>query len=304
MTSCFARCIQDCPRQDRSRSIPATSASDVPSPTLKLDVRQRSSIRRTGQQPRREIAQAMLFFLRYSGPVLMSYLADAFSDLLRLLRQWAQMLADLTAWDRIVQSTPTRLREVRDFGSNLGNLRMFTYAPDPLPSSAALVVVLHGCTQTAVGYDYGAGWSTLADRYAFDLLFPEQQPSNNLGRCFKWFQPEDSARDHGEALSIRQMIEYIIRTRGIDRRRVFVTGLSAGGAMTSVMLATYPELFAGGAIIAGLPYGSAHNVPEAFDRMRGHGAPDDDELAALVREASRGHRGDWPTISVWHGTAD
>ena len=123
----------------------------------------------------------MLFFLCYSGPVLMSYLADAFSDLLRLLRQWAQMLTDLTAWDRIVQSTPTRLREVRDFGSNPGNLRMFTYAPDPLPSSAALVVVLHGCTQTAVGYDHGAGWSTLADRYAFDLLFPEQQTVKQPG---------------------------------------------------------------------------------------------------------------------------
>ena len=150
----------------------------------------------------------------------MPYLTDALSHLLRLLRQWAQLLGDLTAWDRIVQSTPTRLQEGRDFGSNPGNLRMFTYVPDPLPNSAALVVVLHGCTQTAVGYDHGAGWSTLADRYAFALLFPEQQPSNNLGRCFNWFQPEDSARDHGEALSIRQMIEHVIRTREIDRRRV------------------------------------------------------------------------------------
>ena len=94
----------------------------------------------------------------------MPHLADALSNLRRLLRQWAQLLADLTAWDRIVQATPTRLREVTDFGSNPGNLRMFTYAPDPLPNSAALVVVLHGCTQTAVGYDHGAGWSTLADR--------------------------------------------------------------------------------------------------------------------------------------------
>src|SRR3954468_3348178 len=125
----------------------------------------------------------MLFFLRYSGPVLMSYLADAFSDLLRLLRQWAQMLTDLTAWDRVVRSTPTRLREVRDFGSNPGNLRMFTYAPDPLPSSTALVVVLHGCTQTAVGYDYGAGWSTLADRYAFDLLSSSGHTGSTADGC-------------------------------------------------------------------------------------------------------------------------
>jgi poly(hydroxyalkanoate) depolymerase family esterase len=67
-------------------------------------------------------------------------------------------------------------------------------------------------------------------------------------------------RDAGEALSIRQMIEKVIVQFGTDRRRVFVTGLSAGGAMTSVMLATYSEVFAGGAILAGLPYGSASSV--------------------------------------------
>src|SRR3954470_12789697 len=238
----------------------------------------------------------MLFFLRYSGPVLMSYLADAFSDLLRLLRQWAQMLADLTAWDRIVQATPTRLREVKDFGSNPGNLRMFAYTPAGLPNSAALVVVLHGCTQTAIGFDHGAGWSTFADRFRFALLFPEQQPSNNLGRCFNWFQLEDSTRDHGEALSIRQMIEHSIRTHGIDRRRVFVTGLSAGGAMTSVMLATYPELFAGGAIIAGLPYGVASNVREALNGMFQSPRRPATHLGDLVRRASN-HKGRWPKIS-------
>jgi len=69
------------------------------------------------------------------------------------------------------------------------------------------------------------------------------------------------------------------------------------------MLATYPEAFAGGAIIAGLPYGSAKTMPEAFDRMRGHGGPNERELGILVRQASR-HEGPWPTVSVWHGTAD
>src|SRR5215204_5865593 len=83
--------------------------------------------------------------------------AECSPTLLRLHRQWAQVLADLTAWDRIVQATPTRLREVTGFGSNPGNLRMFSYTPDPLPNSAALVVILHGCTQTAIGYDHGAG---------------------------------------------------------------------------------------------------------------------------------------------------
>jgi poly(hydroxyalkanoate) depolymerase family esterase len=116
--------------------------------------------------------------------------------------------------------------------------------------------------------------------------------------------PEDMRREGGEPQSIRQMIEAMILAHDLDPARIYITGLSAGGAMTSVMLATYPELFAAGAIIAGLPFGTAHNVPEAFDRMRGHGGPNDAELAALVRRASGGHRGDWPTVSIWHGTAD
>lgn len=195
------------------------------------------------------------------------------------------------------------LAEVHDFGSNPGALRMFTYVPvQPLPKPP-LVVVLHGCAQTAASYDLGVGWSTLADRYGFVLLLPQQQLANNPNNCFNWFEPEDAARGSGEALSIRQMITAAIKTHGIDRRRVFVTGLSAGGAMTSAMLSTCPELFAGGAIIAGLPYGTAANVNEAMESMFHVRARSAREWGDLVRAASR-HRGPWPRISVWHGTAD
>jgi feruloyl esterase len=93
------------------------------------------------------------------------------------------------------------------------------------------------------------------------------------------------------------------RTAGIDRNNVFVTGLSAGGAMTSVMLATYPETFAGGAIIAGLPYGIATNVQEALRGMFQSPPHAAGELGDLVRNASR-HKGPWPKLSVWHGSAD
>jgi hypothetical protein len=173
-------------------------------------------------------------------------LADLLSALVRLFQQWTRLFMDLRAWERSVQAQPARLREVTGFGSNPGNLRMFAYVPDQPAGSPAIVVVLHGCLQTAAGYDYGAGWSTLAERYGFALLLPEQQTANNPQRCFNWFQREDSERDQGEALSIRHMVEHMIQTFGIDRSRVFVTGLSAGGAMTSVMLATYPEVFARG----------------------------------------------------------
>ena len=196
-----------------------------------------------------------------------------------------------------------RLFDLTDFGSNPGALRARTYIPDGLTRNAPLVVVLHGCTQTAAGYDHGAGWSQLAEEQGFALLFPEQQRSNNPNLCFNWFVPEDIRRGGGEALSIRQMIETLVGPHGLDRGRIFITGLSAGGAMTSVMLATYAEIFAGGAIIAGLPFGGATTIPEAFESMRGNGTRSELRLQSLVRSASP-HKGPWPTISIWQGSAD
>ena len=198
---------------------------------------------------------------------------------------------------------PTRLRELAGFGANPGNLRMFAYAPEHMPPEAPLVIALHGCTQTSDEYDHGTGWSSLADSLGFAVVYPQQQPANNPKNCFSWFLPGDIARGRGEALSIREMVEHAIATFAADRRKVFVTGLSAGGAMASVMLATYPEVFAGGAIIAGLPYGCASNVQQAFEAMfteQGHAAQ---ALGDRVRAASR-HRGPWPKISIWHGTSD
>lgn len=189
------------------------------------------------------------------------------------------------------------------FGSNPGDLEAKIFVPKDLPPRSALVVVLHGCTQTAASYDHGSGWSRLAEDYGFAVLYPQQTRVNNANTCFNWFVPGDIRRDQGEALSIRQMIENAVSRYNIDRSRIFITGLSAGGAMANVMLATNPDLFAGGAIIAGLPYGTATTVPEAFDRMRGLGVPSIDSLQALLHKASN-HTGAWPTISVWQGTKD
>jgi len=196
-----------------------------------------------------------------------------------------------------------RLSEITGFGSNPGALRGRIYIPPNLPSDAPLVVVLHGCTQSAAGYDHGSGWSDLAAKEGFAVLFPEQQRSNNPSLCFNWFVPEDTTRDRGEALSIREMIEAVVVKHRVDRKRIFITGLSAGGAMAAAMLAIYPDVFAGGAIIAGLAYGSAATIPEAFDRMRGHGGPSRTELQRRLRQAT-GHKGAWPRISVWQGSAD
>jgi poly(hydroxyalkanoate) depolymerase family esterase len=197
----------------------------------------------------------------------------------------------------------TPLVEISGFGTNPGALKMFAYVPEPLPRTPALVVVLHGCGQTAAAYDFGTGWSTLAKRYGFALLMPEQQGANNANTCFNWFNPGDVARGRGEAASIRQMVARMVADHKIDSRRIYITGLSAGGAMTSVMLAVYPEVFAGGAIIAGLPYGIASNVREALGGMMQSTSRPAGKLGDLVRKASK-HKGPWPKVSVWHGSAD
>ncbi len=196
-----------------------------------------------------------------------------------------------------------RLHETPDFGPNPGNLRMLSFVPGTVAPRPALVVVLHGCTQNAAEYDRGAGWSTLADQYGFALLLPEQRKANNPNTCFNWFQVQNTARGMGEALSIRSMIETMAREHDIDPQRVFITGLSAGGAMASVMLATYPEVFAGGAIIAGLPYRAATDIPSAFQSMSHPHGLTAREQGDLVRAASD-HRGPWPSVSIWQGTAD
>ncbi|MCY7270802.1 MAG: PHB depolymerase family esterase [Sphingomonas bacterium] len=196
-----------------------------------------------------------------------------------------------------------RLTAMTGFGPNPGALDARIYVPDDLPANAPLVVVLHGCTQNAAVYDKGSGWSKLADRHGFALLYPEQRRANNHNLCFNWYAPADARRGDGEARSIARMIENMVAEHRLDASRIFVTGLSAGGAMTAVMLAAYPDLFAGGAIIAGLPFASANTLPEALERMRGSGGPSRIELAKRAKAAAP-QRGAVPTLSVWHGTRD
>lgn len=198
---------------------------------------------------------------------------------------------------------PSRLTEVADV-ANPGALRMFKYLPPGLARGAPLIVTLHGCTQTAGGYDWGSGWSALADRHGFAVLAPQQQRANNRNTCFNWFTPPDNRRDGGEAAAVRAMVERMIGDHGLDRRRVFVTGLSAGGAMTAVMLATYPELFAAGAIIAGLPYGCADTVEDALACMVRGCVKSGRDWGDRVRAAAPAHTGPWPLVSIWQGTSD
>ncbi|MDO9415719.1 MAG: PHB depolymerase family esterase [Pararhizobium sp.] len=200
-------------------------------------------------------------------------------------------------------ATAERLQEVASFGTNPGRLRMLRYVPPALPRRSPLVVVLHGCHQSAEEYDHHSGWSTLARERGFALVYAEQTRSNNGNLCFNWFRPSNVTRDRGEVMSIRQMIGKMATAHAIDKKRIFITGLSAGGAMTASMLAAYPELFAGGGIIAGLPHGAARDVSRALDAMNAAPIRTPEEWGNLVRAASPSlaHR---PTVSIWHGTKD
>ncbi len=193
--------------------------------------------------------------------------------------------------------------EVTGFGSNPGALKMFRYVPDGLPAGRPVVVALHGCTQNAAGYGTGSGWTQLADRFGFSVVLPEQQSGNNFNKCFNWFEAGDIARGQGEAESIAQMVRRQLADTGADPARVDVTGLSAGGAMTAVMLAAYPDMFAGGAVVAGIAYKCATSMPDAFTCMNPGRNLTPAQLGDAVRGAS-GHAGPWPTVSIWQGDAD
>ena len=206
-------------------------------------------------------------------------------------------------WSGPVDHATGRMKDVPAFGDNPGGLKMLVHAPEGLAAKAALVLVLHGCTQTAEAYAAGAGWLSLADSCGFVLLCPEQSRANNPNLCFNWFQPSDVARGAGEAASIKAMIVHAIKHYDLDPRRVFITGLSAGGAMANAMLATYPETFAGGAIVAGLPYGAASNMQEALGAMRNARSLSAKTWGDAVRAASS-HTGPWPSVSIWQGDDD
>ncbi len=226
----------------------------------------------------------------------MSGLNTTLASLSRNAQAWREKVG------RTAAPAPSSLATVAAFGANPGRLEMRIHVPAQLPPAPALVVVLHGCTQNA-GYAQGAGWTELADSHGFVVLCPQQSASNNPKTCFNWFEPRHTTRGEGEAASIRAMVEHAAVTYGVDRARIYVTGLSAGGAMTAAMLAAYPEVFAGGAIVAGLPHGSAHNVQTALESMFQGRAHQASEWGDLVR-ANSPHRGPWPKLSVWHGDAD
>lgn len=202
----------------------------------------------------------------------------------------------------------TALDQVTTFGSNPGNLLMYTYVPSGMPANAPLVLALHGCTQSASDYT-SAGWNALADTYKFYVLYPQQQSSNNTESCFNWFgntsgSTVDITRGEGEGESIIQMIDHMESAYSIDTKRVFVTGFSAGAAYAVAMLAMYPDVFAAGSSFSGLPFGCANSLSSAETCMAAPPTKTAAQWGMLAQAGFPGYAGPWPRLSVWQGSED
>ncbi|MBS1646072.1 MAG: PHB depolymerase family esterase [Bacteroidetes bacterium] len=198
------------------------------------------------------------------------------------------------------------LQQIKNFGKNKGHLKMYAHIPLGVEGNKAiaLVVVLHGCTQCAESVASLTGWNKLADEYNFYVLYPQQRVINNLERCFKWYKKKHINKESGENSSIKQMIEYMKKRYIIDTNKIYITGLSAGAAMSVVMMADYPSLFHSGAIFAGVPYKVATNLftyPMVFFGKR---IKSPEKWAEYVRKQNPSYLGKYPNIIIYQGNND
>ena len=192
--------------------------------------------------------------------------------------------------------------ETLEHSSAFGSRAYKLYAPASVVAQPALIVMLHGCTQSASDFAAGTQMNRLAEEHGFLVVYPEQNANANVSKCWNWFQAQDQVRDSGEPGLLAGLVREVALRHQVDSRRIFVAGLSAGAAMAVVLGQTYPELFAGVAAHSGLPYASAHDIPSAMAAMKGGrglagmGMPPSDAAPRRARHAV-------PTI-VFHGDRD
>ena len=163
--------------------------------------------------------------------------------------------------------------EVDEFSNDAGSRTYKVYVPArKFKGPRPMIVMLHGCTQTADDFAAGTQMNRLADEHGFLVVYPEQAAGSNASMCWNWYQPQDQVRGTGEPSLIAGIVGEVARRHGTDPRCIYVAGLSAGAAMAVVLGETYPELFAGVGAHSGLPYCSAHDIPTALAAMNGwHG---------------------------------
>ncbi len=199
----------------------------------------------------------------------------------------------------------TTLAEIDNFGINPGNLKMFIYNNLPEDTNKKpLVVVLHGCSENAKSVSELTGWNKLADINSFVVIYPQQRLLNNPDLCFNWFYKHDIEKGRGECESIYQMISFVRQHYAIDSNKIFITGLSAGAAMSVVMTATHPELFKYGAIFAGGAYKIALNPVDGVKVMLGKKHISTEISVNYAREQNPEYKGQYPALIIYQGLND
>ena len=197
------------------------------------------------------------------------------------------------------------LKEIPTFGTNPGNLKMFIHA-DTLQTikNKPLVLVLHGCTQNANDVAELTGWNKLADRNNFIVVYPQQKFLNNAQLCFNWFTTVDQQKNQRENQSIFEMIAYMQEHYFIDTNRIFITGLSAGAAMSVIVSAVYPSKIKAAAIFAGGAYQIATNPAEAMKAMLGKMQLPRERLISSIKDQNPNYNGQYPKIIIYQGKND
>ena len=191
-----------------------------------------------------------------------------------------------------------------EFSNQAGTRAYKLYVPSQASdSSLPLIVMLHGCTQSADDFARGTQMNRLAEESGFLVLYPEQAASANVSKCWNWFQPRDQERDKGEPSVIAGMVRKVAGTYGVDERRIFVAGLSAGAAMAVVLGETHPDIFAAVGSHSGLPFASAHDIPSAMAAMKGGRGRSGAAGLTGVQVRERSCTQAVPTI-VFHGDRD
>ena len=182
----------------------------------------------------------------------------------------------------------------------VGARRYRLYVPSTAEEGLqGMIVMLHGCTQNPEDFAAGTGMNTLAEEHRLLVVYPAQTGGDNSMSCWNWFRPGDQMRDAGEPAIIAGLTESLRDQYAIPRNRIFVAGLSAGGAMAVIMGETYPELYAAVGVHSGLAYGSANDVMSAFAVMRGQTGID----PVSWRKSGVGLE-TGPRVIVFHGSAD
>lgn len=197
------------------------------------------------------------------------------------------------------------LTEVKSFGPDPGNLRMFVHAPDGTQSGVRpLVVVLHGCTQKARRIAALSGWNEMADTAGCYVVYVQQRTINNSLRCFNWFREQDIKPGEGEVGSVASMVRYALAHYPIDPARVYLYGVSSGGALAAALTACEPDLFAGVGIFAGAPYRAANNTLHARQVIRNPQMLEPAQWGRLVTDLHPQRTKPYAPVIVVHGTND